>query len=245
VNNGEWLHIFPEGKIHPDKNSRINNFKWGIGRFIMESKKCPIIVPIYIYDFDKVIFVKKPFVNFKEKYVISYGNPVNIEPLFNKWDEIRNNTKQLAKAYLNFKSTKEGDSFLNSDISSGITNISNDYNTSNINDISTTKHIWERLSRSKSKDFSIVPTVFKPSNYLNPLKCSDDDQEHFMVNGIHLLRSQFTNILKEGLIALKKETQDWISNKQQQLSSNSNNSANNDFQKRFRINIYYKNEKHN
>ncbi|ORX48174.1 hypothetical protein BCR36DRAFT_294098 [Piromyces finnis] len=237
VNSGEWLHIFPEGKIHPNKNSRINDFKWGIGRFIMESKKCPIVVPIYIHDLDKVIFVNKPFINLKEKFVISYGNPVNIEPLFNKWNKIRNNTKKLAKANIHFKSTKEADSFLNSDFSLDINSESNFQNSSSS---MLTQHIWERLSRSKNKAFSIVPTVFKPLNYLNPLKYSEDDQEHFMINGIQVIRSQFTNILKEGLITLKKETQDWISNKQQQLSSNFKNPS--DFQKRFRINIYYDNE---
>ncbi|OUM69468.1 hypothetical protein PIROE2DRAFT_2555, partial [Piromyces sp. E2] len=257
VNNGEWLHIFPEGRIHPDKNSRINDFKWGVGRFIMESKKCPIIVPIYIYDFDKVIFVNKPFVDFKKKFVISYGNPINIEPLFSKWNEIRNNTKELAKAYLNFKSIKEGDSYINSDfvsssdiakpISSHNCNINtpNVNNTKNTSNTISTHHIWERLSRSKNKTFSIVPTVFKPTNYLNPLTYDEDNQEHFMVNGIHLFRSQFTNILKEGLIALRKETKDWISNKQRQRSLNSTNSSDNDFQKRFRINVYYDNENNN
>ncbi|KAL6617291.1 hypothetical protein U3516DRAFT_662873 [Neocallimastix sp. 'constans'] len=103
---------------------------------------------------------------------------------------------------------------------------------------------------SKNKAFSVVPTTFKPSYYLNPLKYKEDGNEHFMINGIQLLRSQFTNILKEGLISLKKETLDWILNQQsKQPFVQTEHSINNDrpllndeFHKRFRINIIYENQ---
>jgi len=111
--------------------------------------------------------------------------------------------------------------------------------TSNI--YTSTQHIWNRLSRSKNKAFSIVPTVFKPSHYLNPLQYGEDGNEHYMVNGIHVLRSQFTNVLKESLIELKKETLDWLNNKQKELSKSSNKSSFEDINKRFRINRFFDN----
>ncbi|ORX81010.1 hypothetical protein BCR32DRAFT_293513 [Anaeromyces robustus] len=298
LNDGKWVHIFPEGRIYPGKNSRINDFKWGVGRFIMESKRLPIIIPIYLYDFDKVFFVNKPFVNLKEKYVIAYGNPINIEPLFKKWDKLRSDSKKLSNAYLNFKSIQEGESFLKQN---GLSNIpitslrdntqhtksiipnhdTKSYN--NINNKTTNKvkkveeknkrektqkksilsstslkldtkffsthHIWQRLSRSKNKAFSIVPTVFKPSNYLNPLKYGEDNKEHFMINGIQVFRSQFTYLLREGLISLKKETQDWMlrqEQKQAQKSTSNKSLCDDGIHKRFGIgiNIIYENQNH-
>jgi len=242
----------------------------------MECKKLPIVVPIYIYNLDKVFFVNKPFANFREKYIISYGNPISIEPLFSKWDKIRNDTKLLSKAYLNFKSKEDGDSYLreilsdnNDSLNSNSNSNSNSNNNNNNNNnkekdtkeinnnlkmnnkFLSTKHLWDRLSCSKNKAFSVVPTTFKPSYYLNPLKYKEDGNEHFMINGIQLLRSQFTNILKEGLISLKKETLDWILNQQsKQPFVQTEHSINNDrtllndeFHKRFRINIIYENQK--
>eukprot|EP00833_Pecoramyces_ruminatium_P003975 jgi/Orpsp1_1/1178007/evm.model.c7180000063709.1 len=264
VHNGEWLHIFPEGKIHPDNNSRINEFKWGVGRFIMECKKLPIVIPIYIYDLDNVFFVDKPFVNLREKYIVTYGNPIDIKPLFKGWEKIRNDAKELSKAYLNFKSKEDGNSYIRNIISENMDSLynanNNDNNNSNNNKkqkqlisnnsnvnekFTSTKHLWDRLSRSKDKSFTVVPTVFKPSNYLNPLKYNEDGNEHFMINGIQLIRSQFTNILREELISLRNETKDWILKQQtkQQLKQNLNDRLilNDEFYKKFRINTIYEN----
>jgi len=45
LNEGSWVNIFPEAKVI-DKHSE-DRYKWGVGRMVIESKVCPLIVPIY------------------------------------------------------------------------------------------------------------------------------------------------------------------------------------------------------
>jgi 1-acyl-sn-glycerol-3-phosphate acyltransferase len=53
LNEGHWLHLYPEGKVNVNKeNMRI---KWGVGRLIAECKVPPIIVPIYHFGMDSLL----------------------------------------------------------------------------------------------------------------------------------------------------------------------------------------------
>ncbi|KAI9317967.1 acyltransferase-domain-containing protein [Dichotomocladium elegans] len=45
ANDGDWIHIFPEARVN--QTDSMIRFKWGVGRIVMESKKCPIVVPVW------------------------------------------------------------------------------------------------------------------------------------------------------------------------------------------------------
>eukprot|EP01137_Pigoraptor_chileana_P029190 Opistho-2@14064 len=45
LNKGQWVHIFPEGKINPLKN--VYRMKWGVGEMIAQSRVPPIVLPFW------------------------------------------------------------------------------------------------------------------------------------------------------------------------------------------------------
>lgn len=66
LNEGKWLHVFPEGKINqPCFNPKggIFPFKWGMGRMIMEAHSMPVIIPMWIKGTDQVMPEPRQFPN--------------------------------------------------------------------------------------------------------------------------------------------------------------------------------------
>lgn len=43
LNQREWVHIFPEGRVSLDQ--RLQPFKPGIGKLVAEAKPSPIVIP--------------------------------------------------------------------------------------------------------------------------------------------------------------------------------------------------------
>ncbi|KAI7860353.1 acyltransferase-domain-containing protein [Circinella umbellata] len=44
-NQNGWIHIFPEARVN--QTTSMIRFKWGVGRIIMESDRCPIVIPVW------------------------------------------------------------------------------------------------------------------------------------------------------------------------------------------------------
>ncbi|KAG2043201.1 acyltransferase-domain-containing protein [Suillus americanus] len=62
LNEGHWVHLFGEGKVnqppdYPRTNgvARLPRFKWGVGRILMETAVPPLIIPMWLTGFDKLM----------------------------------------------------------------------------------------------------------------------------------------------------------------------------------------------
>lgn len=93
LNLGEWVHIFPEGKVTVEGTGRL---KWGVGRLLSECKKMPIVVPFWHVGMENYLFQTKrvPFAkwlpNRKQKMTVVVGDPVEYEHVL---DECRQDGK--------------------------------------------------------------------------------------------------------------------------------------------------------
>ncbi|WWC69460.1 uncharacterized protein I206_103400 [Kwoniella pini CBS 10737] len=97
LQDGSWIHIFPEGKVNQEPTNPkggLFRFKWGIGRIIMDSKVMPEIIPIWISGFDQLLDERrgwpKPVPRPGAKISITVGKPLTsrIEPLVKAWREM-------------------------------------------------------------------------------------------------------------------------------------------------------------
>ncbi|KAI0337889.1 acyltransferase-domain-containing protein [Trametopsis cervina] len=85
LNKGGWIHLFGEGKVNQPGNEPIQplllRFKWGVGRILMEAHRPPMIIPMWLTGFEKLMPEGR---SFPYKYLprrgvaltITFGEPV-------------------------------------------------------------------------------------------------------------------------------------------------------------------------
>ncbi|KAK9497197.1 hypothetical protein O3M35_004561 [Rhynocoris fuscipes] len=80
LKKGEWVHIFPEGRVNMTKE--IMRLKWGVGRLIYEAPVTPIVVPIWHIGMDDVLPNTPPYVlKTGKKLTFNFGKPINFTNL--------------------------------------------------------------------------------------------------------------------------------------------------------------------
>lgn len=81
---GDWVHVFPEGRINQSKDDI--RFKWGVGRLIYESPVTPILVPIWHLGMDDVVPNSRPYIcRTGKKVTINFGEPIDFSELVSKF----------------------------------------------------------------------------------------------------------------------------------------------------------------
>ena len=77
LNEGSWLHLYPEGRVNLTKENM--RLKWGIGRLVSECKQLPIIVPIYHLGMDSILPNVKPYIpRIGNKVTVVIGKPLDL-----------------------------------------------------------------------------------------------------------------------------------------------------------------------
>ncbi|KAI5082904.1 hypothetical protein GOP47_0002647 [Adiantum capillus-veneris] len=84
LNEGDWLHTFPEGKISQE-NGPIRRLKWGVASLIERALVPPIVLPICHSGFEKVmpenyLFGRRPLLPLWSKNIsIVVGEPIQFD----------------------------------------------------------------------------------------------------------------------------------------------------------------------
>eukprot|EP01134_Creolimax_fragrantissima_P000164 CFRG0164T1 len=94
VNFGEWVHIFPEGKVL-QHGTLGPNLRWGVGRLVANSDPAappPLVVPVYQYGIQNSIRLDKKTNQIESyvpatglKFVVKIGDPIPIEDILTKY----------------------------------------------------------------------------------------------------------------------------------------------------------------
>lgn len=68
ANRHAWVHIFPEGLVHQQRDRGLRYFKWGVARLILESEPAPDVVPMFIDGPDRMMHEDRTFPRFLPRF---------------------------------------------------------------------------------------------------------------------------------------------------------------------------------
>ncbi|KAI6035522.1 acyltransferase-domain-containing protein [Pisolithus orientalis] len=110
LNQGHWVHLFGEGKVcqpprYPQVNgvAHLQRFKWGVARIIIEANILPIIIPMWLTGFDKLMpegrrFPFKFFPKLGVKLGVAFGDPIPPARILTLLDTLPNDEGRLARS---------------------------------------------------------------------------------------------------------------------------------------------------
>ncbi|XP_076376613.1 tafazzin, phospholipid-lysophospholipid transacylase isoform X3 [Megalopta genalis] len=97
--SGDWLHVFPEGKVNMLKEDM--RLKWGVGRLIMESPVTPLVIPICHLGMDDVLPNEPPYwLRMGNRVTMNYGDPIDFSDLMEKLRASKASVLETRKAII-------------------------------------------------------------------------------------------------------------------------------------------------
>ncbi|CAM0139814.1 Lyso-phosphatidylcholine acyltransferase [Umbelopsis sp. WA50703] len=123
ANQNCWLHIFPEARVN--QQEALLRFKWGVGRIIMESDKCPLVVPMWHTGMSEIRPLNGPPIRLFKPVTIAFGDPIDFQDTLDEWrsgkiDEETARIRITDRIFKTLGELKEKTERMMSDIQSGV-----------------------------------------------------------------------------------------------------------------------------
>lgn len=97
INSGQWVHVFPEGKVNLT-NDKLLRFKWGVGRLIAECKTSPIVLPMVHMGMDDILPNKAPYIpQIRKKVTLLIGSPMDFTKEIELLHSLRKSPRDIRK----------------------------------------------------------------------------------------------------------------------------------------------------
>ncbi len=80
LRSGDSVLLFPEGTR--SKDGTLGKGKVGVGRLVHDAQ--PMVVPVYLEGFDKILLRRKPFLRAGQEAHIVFGEPIPMDDLFDQ-----------------------------------------------------------------------------------------------------------------------------------------------------------------
>lgn len=93
LNNGGWVHIFPEGSRSRDGGRTMGSPKRGIGRLVMDADNIPLVVPIVHTGMQDIMPIGTHFPKVGKKVTVIIGDPIPLDDLAIGKDEAQHDTR--------------------------------------------------------------------------------------------------------------------------------------------------------